>query len=153
MIAIAINDEERIKRLMTNPEAAQVNKPDRQGRHAIHFAAMVGNTKVLKALIAAGAKVNSVDRKRRSPLFYAVQNDNNEAYDFLLENGARPTQQALGGVNLAMVSAFRGNLKVLKNLITEHGVNKNSTDMKGKNVEHYAKKGGHKEIIEFLESA
>jgi len=153
IIAIAINDEERIKKIMANPERAQINKPDRQGRHAIHFAAMVGNTKVIKALLSAGAKVNAVDGKRRSPLFYAVQNDNNDAYDLLLENGARPTQQALGGVNLAMVSAFRGNLKVLKNLITEHGVNKNSTDMKGKNVEHYAKKGGHKEIMEFLESA
>ncbi|TNF30720.1 MAG: ankyrin repeat domain-containing protein [Deltaproteobacteria bacterium] len=153
MIAIALNDEDRIKKIMTNPEKAQVNKPDRQGRHAIHFAAMVGNVKVLKMLIEAGAKVNAVDGKRRSPLFFAVQNDKNEAYDFLVEQGARPTQQALGGVNLAMVSAFRGNLKVLQNLLTVHGVNKNSTDMKGKNVEHYAKKGGHKEVIEYLKAS
>jgi hypothetical protein len=43
-------------------------------------------------------------------------------------------------------------LKILENLIKEHGINKSSADMKGKGVEHYAKKGGHKEVIEFLNS-
>jgi hypothetical protein len=51
-----------------------------------------------------------------------------------------------------MVSAFRGNLKILENLMKEHGLNKTLTDVKGKDVEHYAKKGGHKKIIEFLKS-
>ncbi len=153
MIAVALNDEERVKKIMKSPESAQINKPDRQGKHAIHYAATVGNVNILKLLVEAGAKVNAVDGKRRSPLFFAVQSDNNEAYDYLIEQGARANQQALGGVNLAMVSAFRGNLRILQGLLTIHGVNKNSTDMKGKNVEHYAKKGGHKEVIEYLKSA
>ncbi|MCO4794870.1 MAG: ankyrin repeat domain-containing protein [Bacteriovoracaceae bacterium] len=152
MIAVALDDEARIDKLLTKPDNALVNKPDRQGRHAIHFGAIVGNVKVLKALLNAGAKVNIVDGKRRSPLFFAVQNDCNEAYDFLLENGARPNQQALGGVNLAMVSAFKGNMKVLQDMISQHGVSKDSSDMKGKDVAHYAKKGGHKDVIEYLQS-
>ena len=90
--------------------------------------------------------MNSVDAKRRSPLFFTALHKQNAAFDFLVEQGAKINQQAMGGMTIAMIGAFSGNFHVLKTAI-EKGVRADTKDHNGKTVMDYAKQSKNAEAI------
>ncbi len=49
-----------------------VNLSDNEGRTALHFACVLGQVAIAKALIKAGADVNAKDKKGNTPLHYAT---------------------------------------------------------------------------------
>ena len=70
---------------------ADINKTDKLGRTALHFAASIGsNLELIEALIEAGAKVNAESTGRETPLMKAIAFDNADAAKLLMEKGADP---------------------------------------------------------------
>lgn len=57
---------------------------------AFHWAAKLGNLKILKLLIQNGKCLNQYDLKLRTPLYLAALNNQKEAVKMLLENGGNP---------------------------------------------------------------
>jgi ankyrin repeat protein len=70
-------------------KGANVNIKDKNGRTAIHHAAMnrYGNTRIL-ALIRNGEDVNTADIHGRTAIFYAVSNNDKPMVEMLIDNGA-----------------------------------------------------------------
>ena len=129
----------------------ELKKTDAEGRTVLHFAAMGGSVPVLKLLLEKGAQKSLVDSKRRSALYLAALHKKNEAFDFLLAQGSQAKQQAMGGMTIAMVAAFSGNLHILKEVM-KAGVRLDTADHTGKKALDYAKLGKNAEVISFIES-
>lgn len=129
----------------------ELRKTDAEGRCAIHYAAMGGSVPVLTFMKEKGAQMNALDSKRRSPLFLAAMHKHNEAFDYILANGGKIAQQAMGGMNIAMVAAFGGNMHILK-IAVEKGVRLDTKDHNGKTAIEFAKLGKHAEAVAYLES-
>ena len=60
------------------------------GQTGYHWAAKLGNIKMLNILINFGRHHNQKDFKGRTPLYLAAVNNNKEVCKFLLDNGANP---------------------------------------------------------------
>jgi hypothetical protein len=130
----------------------EMRKTDAEGRTVMHYAAMGGFTAVMKLLGEKGGQVNTADSKRRTPLFFAALYKQNEAFDLLLVQGAKINQQAMGGMTIAMVGAFSGNMHILK-VAVEKGVRLDSKDHSGKTAFDLAKQAKHAEAVTYLEAA
>ena len=63
---------------------------DYYGQTGYHWAAKLGNIKMLDLLIKVGRHHNQKDFKGRTPLYLAAVNNNIEVCKFLLNNGANP---------------------------------------------------------------
>lgn len=63
---------------------------DYYGQTGYHWAAKLGNIKMLNILINFGRHHNQKDFKGRTPLYLAAVNNNKEICKFLLDNGANP---------------------------------------------------------------
>ena len=63
---------------------------DYYGQTGYHWAAKLGNIKMLELLIKGGKHHNQKDFKGRTPLYLAAVNNNKEVCEFLLANGANP---------------------------------------------------------------
>ena len=65
-----------------------VNKQDKKGFAAIHYAAELGDTRILRLLLENDADVNLKGNDSSSPLIVAAYNQNAEAMTLLLDDGA-----------------------------------------------------------------
>jgi hypothetical protein len=129
----------------------ELRKTDAEGRTAVHYAAMGGSVAVLKLILEKGGSLNTSDSKRRSPLFFSALYKQNEAFFWLLEQGGKISQQAMGGMTVAMVAASNGNLAVLKTAL-QRGVRADTKDHSGKTALDLAKLAKQEEIVAFLQS-
>ena len=122
---------------------------DREGRNALHFAAMGKGIEVIKVLVEVGLSKSVTDSERRSPIYYSIACAENETFDYLLGLGSNLRQQTIGGMNLLMLAAFKGNKHAFSSLIAK-GVDINTCDHNGKDVEYYAKKGNQEELTKLI---
>jgi CheY-like chemotaxis protein len=145
---------DRVKEILVGDEEVKVElrKTDAEGRTVIHYAAMGGSVPVLEFLLTKGASLTNTDSKRRSPLFLAALYHRNEAFDFLLSKGSKIKQQAIGGLTLAMVGAFTGNMHILQKAV-EYGVRLNAAYQSGKTALDMAKEENRTEVVAYLEAA
>lgn len=67
----------------------EIDKRDKTGATALHFAALSGRKDLASELIQAGADKDIIDHYNRSPLFMAVQGNYDSLVELLLDNGAR----------------------------------------------------------------
>lgn len=58
------------------------------GDSPLHFAAAIGNLKILKLLLSNGAELNATNLSDATPLFIAVQRNRNEIVECLVKHGA-----------------------------------------------------------------
>lgn len=65
-----------------------VNAADRDGRTALHHAAIVGDQEIAEVLLRSGARPNSVDRQGWTPLHYAASGFHVSVAETLLQAGA-----------------------------------------------------------------
>ena len=61
---------------------------DQSGKHALHYAVIKGEIKIVEAFINCHMDLNVRDFDERTPLHYAYMNDNNDIAEFLISNGA-----------------------------------------------------------------
>ncbi|CAN0220937.1 unnamed protein product, partial [Hapterophycus canaliculatus] len=72
------------------PPSVVVNARDSMGMCPLHDAAINARTRVVEALLEAGASVDSRDKRGRTPLFHAVEASAAGAVKALLRAGASP---------------------------------------------------------------
>ncbi|MEW6734660.1 MAG: ankyrin repeat domain-containing protein [Acidobacteriota bacterium] len=130
---------------------------NRNSRTALMAAALNGRTNVVELLIDRGANINAQDGYGNTALSFAVWNSNNSVVKLLLENGAEAkakdcVERALSGKaantsrenqtsencqTVLMTAAFRGNLDVVRMLLTK-GAEVNSRTDQGKTALMFA---------------
>ena len=67
----------------------EIDKRDKTGATALHFAALSGREDLASELIQTGADKDIIDHYNCSQLFMAVQGNHDSLVELLLDNGAR----------------------------------------------------------------
>ena len=88
---------------------------DYYGQTGYHWAAKLGNIKMMKILIDCGRHHNQKDFKGRTPLYLAAVNDKKNMCIFLLERGANPFLGDKDGKTPADVAGSKDLGEFLKN--------------------------------------
>ena len=110
----------------------------------MHFAAMTGNTEMIKRLIKIGANLNEIDSLQFTPLHYAARSGHMTAYQLIMENN--PTKNPdIGYMTPFHMAAKHGHLSICK-LIIDHVEDKNPKNINDCTPLHYAASGGFIEI-------
>lgn len=92
--------EDVLEMMLKYPKVMQkINSFDRQKRTALHLAAAMGYTAVVKRLLMLGLELDAQDRHGATPLFLAVQFEWPEAAKLMLEAEANPLIEDFHGIN------------------------------------------------------
>lgn len=118
--ALLANDDETF---LANLMDSQLITPDSRfelGRTLLHFAAKDGATKVMKALLSAGANKDAQDEDGNTPLMLAAIKGTKNTVELLLEQGANPNLVQRGG-RTALVFAKANGFEDIAALLTNAG--------------------------------
>jgi ankyrin repeat protein len=126
------------------------NPDDKMGTTTLQAA--IGNTKTMKALIAAGANVNAADRSGNTPLIWAARAGQTEAVKVLLAAGADVNLKNLAGLTPLMDAARRGYSETSK-LLLKKGADVNATTDYGLTALMLTAWNGHFEVVQLLLAA
>ena len=116
---------ELVKYLLENKEIKQkLEAKEKNGWTAIHVAAFSGNLDILKELIKQGADINAENNDKQTILHLAAgaQKPNKELVKYLLEHKEikqRLKAKEKNAWTAMHISAFNGNLEILKELIKQ----------------------------------
>ncbi len=120
------------------------------GQKALRQAAFDGCLKVVKLLLAQGAKVDMQDSVGLSPLMSAAGNGHLDIVELLLATGkVNINKQANDGSTALMEAAFGGYLKVVRSLIG-HKAKVNMQDNDGWSALIYASSSGQPKVAKLL---
>lgn len=94
--AVYLNNEAKLVKYLAEistssgkkPPKHNVNALDSCHRSVLHLAAINGNLRIIKLLLAAGANVNIQDSDGRTPMIKAVECGHTDVLQVLLETGA-----------------------------------------------------------------
>ncbi|OLN86260.1 Ankyrin repeat domain-containing protein 50-like protein 2 [Colletotrichum chlorophyti] len=75
----------KVIELLLEEFGACANSMDKDGRNALFYAAMQGNSAITRLLLSSGAMVNTKDRYNATPLIVASRNGHKNAVEVLLE--------------------------------------------------------------------
>jgi ankyrin repeat protein len=131
---------------------APVDERDENCLTALHYAAFVGNAKIVKALLQAKATVDVEHEKVGTPLSIALTQQHPDVCRLLLLAGAKPLSERPSSASL-FDPVMYGNLAAVKSLL-DSGADPNSTvdiaDINGVTLLHMAAEMGHLDIAELL---
>ncbi len=141
-----------LKFLLDQP-GNSVNKLTHDGRTYIFWAAYRDNLEFMKYLVDKGAATNIIDDHGYSLLNFAAVTGqaNPKLYDFIIANGAQVKEERNhdGAHALLLVMPFLEDEEMVR-YFEQKGLNLKDTDKDGSNAYHYAAKGGHIEMLEWL---
>lgn len=118
------------------------------GVTALYIACEAGNAELARLLIDRGADVNLPVSWQRTPLYAANMGRHADIVKLLLDNGADPRQLAKGQTALH-VAAEKGCLQCVVHLV-EAGADVNALTSNGSPPIHFAKLGGHEDVVAYL---
>jgi len=111
------------------------------GDTPLHSAVRAGHKDIVKLLIAKGADINVKNNEGQTSVDIALSQRRNEVVRLLIAKGA--------DVSLHVAVRF-GALAKKVNVLLQEGVDINAKDESGQTALHYAVRGDHKELTEFL---
>ena len=106
---------------------------------------------IFDILLDSGADVNQpCFDLRRTPIMYAAGVGNMHCFDKLIGKGAEIDCTDEDGYTLCTLAAHGGNVEILKYLLEDNAIDKNSIDKKGLSVLYWAVRGGNIEAVCYL---
>ncbi len=149
-VAVMNDDEEMIHQL-ADQNYFQINfdQQDAQGRTCLHRAAILGKSKVVKALIECGADPRFTDREGYTPLARALANEKREAVNIISKKIGINTKNTDGFAPIH-ICAMHNHVKSI-DLFREHkSADLAAFDAKGLAAIHHAAIHNHPEFIKKL---
>jgi ankyrin repeat protein len=127
-----------------------VNARDSGGKALLHWAALYGQTKVMKLLLAEKADLNLLDGDGFTPLHWAATFNKNEAVELLLSNKANMNikVEKYGWTPLRL-AVIHGHMATAEALL-DAGADPNAKDDENIPLLHQAVIRGNKEMVELL---
>lgn len=133
-------------------QGVSCNAVDKEGHTALMFAAFNGHSEIVMYLLDAGAEIDRVDYLDRTALLYGSTGPFPETVKILLDRGADPNMvDSDEHFSPLMHAAAEGNLEVVKVLVA-HGAERSLKDVDGDDAAAFAAQGGHRHVVEYLES-
>jgi len=136
---------EVVKLLLEN--GADVAVPNNAGWTLLISASSKGHVDVVKLLLENGVDVNLGGRTAISE---AARGGYESVVELLFENGAKlDTPDAEFGT-IINASAYRGHLALLRLLVDKLNLDYDIADEQGRNAAHFAARGGHVQVLEYV---
>ena len=106
---------------------------------------------IFNVLMNSVADVNKLcPLSQRTPIMYAATVGNIRCVEKLISKGAALHTADKFGDTVWTLAARTGNVDVLKCLIEDHGIDKNSVDRHGSGMLYFAAKSGNVEVVRYL---
>lgn len=122
---------------------------DARGRTAAWYAATLGDSRLLKAILAAGANSGIADKDGFSPLHAAALTGQLHAVMLLVAQGKETNPRSNTGITPLMLAAYAGCAECVSSLAaTTNDIDQKSDD--GETALMYALRGAHLEIAKLL---
>lgn len=83
------------------PRGAELDKPNKDGKTLLHFAAEGGSHRVVNFLVKQGVNVNPCDNLKRYPIHYACMKNHYDVVKILLLNKSEVTGEDANGVAIS----------------------------------------------------
>jgi ankyrin repeat protein len=147
LIAALIENKEIAQLLLDR--GAEVNKANKYGNTALHFAAQDGRNELLSMLIERGANVNAKDGFGNTVLYYAFKNKQFIAIETLIKNGANINRERQDVETPLCDAAYKG-YKEIVHMLLDKGAEVDKARKDGVTPLLSAARNGHKEIVQML---
>ncbi len=117
----------------------------------LHDAALAGNLRQVKRLVAAGADVNARNEQNWTPVDAALLMDHNDVAQYLMENGGKSNPQAADADgDTWLIGAAAADDKELAVALLEQGADPNHRNNLGRTALMYAAIEGQDDIAKAL---
>ena len=146
---------ERVRRLVSDAHAPDVNELGPDDRTPLIFAASFGDPAIVQELVQAGALVDFQDSFGWSPLHWAADTGHTSVVRQLISDGANVNTRDTEGWSPLHWAAYRGHMESVQELVTGGADTRLTTDMDRNTKKEYtawdlASMYGHREVAEFL---
>lgn len=128
---------------------SDVNVRDTNGDYPLAIAAMYGNMKIIKALVAKGAKVDLPSTNGNTALHFAVSAGMYDATVYLVEKGAGVNVRNDEGMTALYINSSQGDSKITIYLLKK-GSDVNAVSGDGYAPIHRAAESGNLDVIKAL---
>jgi ankyrin repeat protein len=128
----------------------QPDSPDEKGETALHYAAQLGDQKMVQALLYYKASIDPRDQFGNTPLHWAAQRGNATILQILIDAKAAIDPQNKQGVTPLMMAAKAGQAQAVR-LLLKDGADPHHTDFTGRDVAGWAE--GKPAIVQLLRAA
>lgn len=99
----------------------------------LHLAAASKNEMILRNLILAGSRINEFDATQKSAFHVAVERGNLPCVTALIQNGVDFDCVDGDGNNALHIAVREGHQSIVKELLTESGINAEAVNLRGRN--------------------
>ncbi len=124
--------------------------PDDSGETALHYAAQLGDQRMVEALLYYKAPIDPRDQFGNTPLHWAAQRGNTAVIQMLIDAKAAIDPQNKQGVTPLMMAAKAGNAPAVR-LLLKDGADPHHTDFTGRDVVGWAE--GKPAVAQMLRTA
>lgn len=135
-IAIMKDDLESVLFLLSIQVDVNSRVHDVNQTPPLHLAAASENEMLVRNLILAGARLNDRDATQKTALHVAAEKGRLAAVSALIQNGADFDSVDADGNNALHIAVREGHVGVVRELLTESGINAESLNLKGRNPLH-----------------
>jgi ankyrin repeat protein len=149
--AAALGDVRRLQEVLD--DGAPVDRRSDDGFTALHFAAFFGTADAAQVLIDSGADVSAVaaNDMKVQPLHSAAASRSTATSRLLLDAGAAPDAQQVGGYTPLHEAALHADLELIE-LLLQHGAHVDVRDDEGRTPADLARSEGHDDISKQLQA-
>lgn len=151
-LAINNNASNETIKFLLDQEGNSVDKITHDSRIYLHWAAMRGNTEIVKYLIKKGSALDVQDSKESEPIVFGISSPqmSTETLDAFFNAGVKVKNKYKNGANLLLLAIASDKDLVISNYLVSKGLSFNDVDDEGNTAFDYAAKGGNVELLKTL---
>ena len=154
LAAAATEEDDPVGVQLLLKHKAKVDTRNRQGRSALHEAALAGHADIIAALLQAGADVQARDAQERTPWLEAARGGHLAASEALAAAGSLVSAVDHQGRNALQLACMAESVQAtLVRRLLELGVEPEATDLHGKRAVDLAAQAGRWALVAALDPA